>query len=364
MSSQLQLRRGTTAAIAVATGAPGEVFVDSTKNTAVVQDGATAGGFELLRRDLNNLPAGGIGTTNLAAGAATLPKLDKTGTVGQVLTGAGSGNSPVWALPNTGLLQSISASVASNALTLTAAAGSLQFRSTSLTNGAPTTVTYGTALTLVVPAGATLGTTANVPAVLVLLVAYNGGTPVLCVANAAGLLDMSETGLITPTTISSSSTSSSLIYSASAVSANSPYRVVGYISITEATAGTWATAPTLVQPGGGAALNSLSSSQIMSWEVTGTGTNTASAALSFTPTKSGKIVVLATAGSTANAVSFVGSSSTGTTLSGGTNSASANMAQQNLLGSVTAGVPVSISLGASASAATVNIYATFIFLPG
>ena len=47
MADQLQLRRGTTAQIAAFTGAQGEVIVDTDKDTLVVQDGATVGGFPL-----------------------------------------------------------------------------------------------------------------------------------------------------------------------------------------------------------------------------------------------------------------------------------------------------------------------------
>ena len=49
MSVQVQLRRGTTANIAGFTPAQGEVIVDTTKNTVVVGDGATAGGWPLAR---------------------------------------------------------------------------------------------------------------------------------------------------------------------------------------------------------------------------------------------------------------------------------------------------------------------------
>lgn len=155
-------------------------------------------------------------------------------------------------------LSPVSASVASNALTCSLAATALAFRSATLSNGAVTPLSTGN-LSLTVPSGATLGTISGVQATLALLVAYNGGSPVLCVANVAGGLDLSETNLISPTTISGSSNSASTIYSASAVSANSPYRVVGFINITEATAGTWATAPTLVQGQGGEAFASMQS---------------------------------------------------------------------------------------------------------
>ncbi len=45
MSEQLQLRRGTAAALASFTGAAGEVVVDTTNNRLVVHDGVTAGGI-------------------------------------------------------------------------------------------------------------------------------------------------------------------------------------------------------------------------------------------------------------------------------------------------------------------------------
>lgn len=158
-----------------------------------------------------------------------------------------------------GKIQSVSASASANALTCTYAGGSLDFRSATLTNGAPISGVAVSASSIVVPSGATLGTVNAVAARLVLLVAYNAGTPVLCITNLAGCLQLDETNLISPTTISSGSTSAGVIYSASAVAANSPYRVVGFVDITEATAGTWASAPTQVQGVGGQALVSMSS---------------------------------------------------------------------------------------------------------
>jgi hypothetical protein len=54
MSTQVQFRRGTTAETASFTGAVGEVTVDTSKNVCVVHDGATAGGYPLLRQDGTN----------------------------------------------------------------------------------------------------------------------------------------------------------------------------------------------------------------------------------------------------------------------------------------------------------------------
>ena len=54
MATQVQFRRGTTSETASFTGALGEVTVDTTKDTCVVHDGATTGGFPLLREDGTN----------------------------------------------------------------------------------------------------------------------------------------------------------------------------------------------------------------------------------------------------------------------------------------------------------------------
>jgi hypothetical protein len=156
-------------------------------------------------------------------------------------------------------IQSVSASVAANALTAGLNPTTLTFRSATLTSGATINQQITSALSITVPSTATLGTVSTVQSQLVLLVAYNAGSPVLCIANISGGLNLDETTLISPTTISSGATSASVIYSASSVGANSPFRIVGYIAITEATAGTWATAPTLVQGQGGQALSAMQS---------------------------------------------------------------------------------------------------------
>jgi hypothetical protein len=55
MATEVKRRRGTTAEHTSFTGALGEVTVDTTKDTLVVHDGSTAGGYPLLREDLVNL---------------------------------------------------------------------------------------------------------------------------------------------------------------------------------------------------------------------------------------------------------------------------------------------------------------------
>lgn len=57
MATQIQFRRGTTAEHSTFTGAVGEVTVDTTKDTAVVHDGSTAGGIPLAREaDIPTVP--------------------------------------------------------------------------------------------------------------------------------------------------------------------------------------------------------------------------------------------------------------------------------------------------------------------
>lgn len=68
MAKLLRLRRGTTTQHSTFTGAEGEVTVDTTKDTLVVHDNATAGGRPMLREDVSNLAAGAITSTHIADG--------------------------------------------------------------------------------------------------------------------------------------------------------------------------------------------------------------------------------------------------------------------------------------------------------
>ena len=70
MSKLLQLRGGTTSEHSSFTGALRETTVDTTKDTLVVHDGSTAGGFALARESAL--------TTTTATAAAALPKAGGT----------------------------------------------------------------------------------------------------------------------------------------------------------------------------------------------------------------------------------------------------------------------------------------------
>ena len=71
MSTQLKLRRGTTAQHSTFTGAEGEVTVDTDKDTLVVHDGTTAGGKPVLpasNPSYTGTLTGGTGVVNLGSG--------------------------------------------------------------------------------------------------------------------------------------------------------------------------------------------------------------------------------------------------------------------------------------------------------
>ena len=164
---------------------------------------------------------------------------------------------PATIYTNNAQIQPISASVAANALTISASLLNLDFRSTTLGSGTVTTVS-GTPSNLVVPSTATLGTVNAVQSRLIVLALNNAGTIELAVVNLAGGTNLTETGLVSTTAISAGSTSASVIYSTTARTSVA-YRVIGYIESTQATAGTWATAPSTIQGTGGQALTAMSS---------------------------------------------------------------------------------------------------------
>ena len=156
-------------------------------------------------------------------------------------------------------IQPISASVASSALTITASALNLDFRSATLGSGTVTTVS-GTPANLVISSGSTLGTVNAVASRIVVIALNNAGTIELAAVNISGGTQLDETNLITTTAEggAGAADSASVVYSTTARTSVA-YRVIGYIESTQATAGTWATAPSTIQGYGGQALDSMSS---------------------------------------------------------------------------------------------------------
>lgn len=155
-------------------------------------------------------------------------------------------------------IYSITASVASSALTVTLNPCALDFRSSTLTSGTVSTRTVSAAISVVVPSTATLGTVSATQSRIVVLAIDNAGTIELAVVNISGGTNLDETTLISTTAIAAGSNTATVVYSTTART-SLPFRVVGYVESTQATAGTWATAPSTIQGYGGQALAAMSS---------------------------------------------------------------------------------------------------------
>lgn len=147
----------------------------------------------------------------------------------------------------------LSPSVASSALTmaiLTRSASNpsavdpvkLSFRNASWSSGQWAARTVSSALSLTVPSIATIGHSNGVIGSLYWYALDNAGTVELAVAGSF----LGNDGIVSTTAISSGSTSSATMYSASART-NVPYILLGRTADTQTTAGTWASAPSHVQ---------------------------------------------------------------------------------------------------------------------
>jgi hypothetical protein len=160
----------------------------------------------------------------------------------------------------TSKIQPVTASVASNAMTVTLNPTVLDFRSTPLTSGTVNTRTVASAISVVVSSGSTLGTVSAQQSRIVVIALDNAGTIELAVVNISGGTNLDETTLISTTAEggAGAADSATVVYSTTART-SLPYRVVGYIESTQATAGTWATAPSTIQGYGGQALAAMSS---------------------------------------------------------------------------------------------------------
>ena len=205
------------------------------------------------------LKASGVAISSLALAGP----LVSSGITGAAASGA---NSDIISL--TGLtspvaevrqIQPISASVSGNALTISASALALEFRSVTLTSGAVSLV-KGTPANLVISSGSTLGTINATQSRIVVLALNNAGTIELAAVNISGGNDLSETGLISTTAEggAGAADSASVIYSTTARTSVA-YRVIGYVESTQATAGTWTTTPSAIQGAGGNAMTVMAS---------------------------------------------------------------------------------------------------------
>lgn len=304
MATQMQLRGGTTAETLLFTGAQREVTVDTDKNTLVIHDGVTPGGFPAATEEQvadgtfyysDDVPGGSVAnayilvpkantntpnsyvdgiqlgfvTSNANTGPSTanfqglgVKNIKYPGGVdpapgdvsGRVTLIYDAGNG--WlelqrkAAGSPPQIRTIGGSVSGNALTLTLDPCTIDFRSPTLGAGTVLTGVVTSTISLVVPAGATLGTTNGAQSRIVVVAIYNSGTVELAAINLAGGNSLDETALINTTAISAAASSATTFYSTNARS-GVPYRVMGFVQSTQAAAGTWSTTPSQVQGQGG-----------------------------------------------------------------------------------------------------------------
>jgi hypothetical protein len=214
------------------------------------------GAFTTLAATTGNITTVNATTGNITTVNATT--ITATGTVtAETLTFEGGGS---MTRPSQAGIQSITATVAANALTVTLNPTTLEFRSATLTSGTVVSRTISSAISVTVSSGSTLGTVSATQSRIVVLALDNAGTVELAVVNISGGTDLTETGLISTTAEggAGAADSASTVYSTTARTSLA-YRVVGYVESTQATAGTWATAPSTIQGYGGQALASMSS---------------------------------------------------------------------------------------------------------
>ena len=90
MSTQIQRRRGTTSDHSTFTGAGGEITVDTTKNTIVVHDGSTQGGFPLAKESALASTVGALTDVTISSvGAGEILKYSGSEWVNNTLAEAG-----------------------------------------------------------------------------------------------------------------------------------------------------------------------------------------------------------------------------------------------------------------------------------
>jgi hypothetical protein len=158
----------------------------------------------------------------------------------------GSSNIPYKQIPT------ITATVATNILTLGLNPCSLDFRSSTASSGVTTTRNVTASISMTVSNGSTLGTSSGVLSRFAVLAIDNAGTVELAVVNANTYKILDERVLISTTAEGGTGTADSgtVIYSTTART-SVPFRIVGYVESTQATAGAYATSPSNIAGAGG-----------------------------------------------------------------------------------------------------------------
>jgi len=229
-----------------------------------------------------------------------------------------------------------------NGMRVTVNPTTLDFRSATLSNGLVTNIPLGIASSIDVVSGATLGALNGVLARFAVLEINNSGSLETAIANMAGGINLTETGVITTVAMTAASDSASVVYSAVART-NVPYRFVGYIENTQATAGTYVTAPSKVQGAGGNALSMVATGR--SW-ATVTGSRVAGTTYYNTAEWDKEVIIVSNAGASLQFSILVDGVGRDTTAFSGTSG----------IISVKATVPPGSAYSLTTAAGTVNVW--------
>lgn len=216
-------------------------------------------------------------TTPTFAANATTPTVivrpDLTPLLIGDISGVGHGldlhydTSGVWVLQNPAMsrdiyggnskLESLTATVAANALTITLNPTSLDFRNNILATGTPINRVISAPVSVTVPSGATLGLRASAISQLFVMAMDVSGVIELVVASNAGILNLDEWNLHSTTALSGTSNSAGVLYSITARSGRA-MKLVGMIQIACSAPGLWTAAPTKIATQGISALPNVS----------------------------------------------------------------------------------------------------------
>mgnify|MGYP001617396728 CR=1 FL=1 len=248
------------------------ITAPATSATLTIADGKTLTASNILTfagtdgSTLNVGTGGTLGTAafvNTGASGATIPLLNGDNTHSGITTFTGhtklsNGVLGAGYLNNVGLAASVSA----NALTIEIKGkdGSdpsatnpveIAFRNATATTGDYSILTITAALSLTISSGSTLGTSSGVAARLWVVIFNDGGTARLGVINCStgtAIYPLSDDMLASSTAEGGAggADSAGVIYTGTAVTSKA-MRVIGYIEISETTAGTWATEDTKLQ---------------------------------------------------------------------------------------------------------------------
>lgn len=153
-------------------------------------------------------------------------------------------------------IQPITAGVSANAMTLTLNPTTLDFRATTPGNSTISTISNTTDISTVISAGSTGGTVSGVASRLTVVAINNAGTMELAWINNASTVNLDES--VTINTIAeggAGGADSAGVFYSNTARTNVAFRVVGYVESTQATAGTWASAPSKIQGNGGNSRN-------------------------------------------------------------------------------------------------------------